>query len=298
VTDYYQCAKAGFTGANIANCPFASAQVSTTTEGNVNLKPITAKDADAGIVWSPLERTSLSVDFIHWKILNEIEAQPSDQLLREESACRLGQLDVNSPTCVAALSQVTRDSLGDLTAIFTPKVNVAQETLNVINTELNYVQPAGRFGNFIFEGSYSNIIKHTFTQFAGDTEINYLENPFFSQDFKTKENLSVTWNLQKFGATVYVERYGETPNYLAEQTTAGYDSPGAGRVGTWTLANLSARYEVLPGLVVSANVVNLFDKAPPIDHSVTGNQNQPYSTLNYNPYGRSYFVTASYNLPK
>jgi iron complex outermembrane recepter protein len=81
-------------------------------------------------------------------------------------------------------------------------------------------------------------------------------------------------------------------------SNAGYATPGAGRVGTWTLANFSGRYEVIDGLTVSANVVNAFNKMPPIDTSFAGNTFLPYNQQNYNPYGRSFFLEANYKFGK
>ena len=294
VTDYYTCTKSGYTTATLSNCPQANESVFGTTAGNPHLQPITAKVADAGIVWSPLQHMSLTFDYLHWNISNEVQEQPYDQLLRTDSACLLGQLPITSPTCAEAISLVTRDANGLITEISTPKVNVSQEGLNVAVVGLNYSWITAGAGTFVFDGNYSDILAHTLVQFAGDTQINLLEAPFYSTEFKTKENLSVTWNYAKFGTTLYVERYGRTPNYLAQQTVAEYAAPGAGRVAPWTLANLSAKYEVIRGLVVSANVDNLFDKMPPPDFSQPGISNQPFSELNYNNYGRSYFVEASY----
>ncbi|MEP6546419.1 MAG: TonB-dependent receptor [Gammaproteobacteria bacterium] len=300
-TDYYTCTKQGF-ATHLADCPYANTSFFGTTEGNRTLKPITAKVADGGIVWSPFEHSAFTADYLHWKISNEVQQQNSDQLLRTDSACLLGQLDVTSPTCVAAISQVTRDANGLILQIDTPKQNLSEETLNVLALGANYTLVTGGAGNFTLEASYSDILKHTFVQFAGDAQINLLDSPFYSTEFKTKENLSVTWDFHQFGTTFYVERYGQTANYAAALTVAGYygpdAAPGAGRLGTWTIANWSAKYEVLPGLVVSANVINLFDKAPPVDNSYTGISNQPYNVLNYNDFGRSFFVQANYKLHK
>jgi len=296
VTDYYKCSLSGFTVAkgNLNKCPDVADQVSGTTEGNTGLQPITAKVGDIGIAWTPIERFTFTTDFIRWNILNEIQEQPTDQLLRNEAACRLGQLDINSPTCVAALTDVQRNSAGVLQSVDTPKVNVAQETLNVLTSTLNYTLVTSLAGSFTFEGSYSDILKHSLTQFAGDTPIDLINNPFFSTDFKTKENFSTTWNFHRLGVTAYVERYGRTPNFIATESTAGYASPGAGKLSTWTLTNFSARYQVIDGLTVSANVVNAFNKMPPVDNSYPGTSNQPYNIFNYNPYGRSYFVELNY----
>jgi len=236
---------------------------------------------------------------LHWKISNEVLQQDQDQLLRTEAACRLGQLDITSPTCVNAIAQVTRDANGVLTAISTPKINVAEETLNVAVVGFNYTLKTAGAGSFTFEGSYSDLLKHEQTLFAGDKPINLLESPFYSTEFKSKENFALTYNYAKFGTTLYIERYGKTPNYLSQQDPVnGYGVPGGGRLGIWTIANLSAKYEVIPGLVVSGNINNLFNKLPPIDYSTPGvntNPNSaPFNVQNYNNYGRSYFVEANY----
>jgi len=300
-TDYYQCTKNGYAGATLANCPYAQESVQGTTSGTPSLKPITAKVADVGTAWSPLEHMTLTIDYLHWKISNEVQEQDIDKVLRTDSACLLGQLAATSPTCVAAIAQVTRDANGDLVSVATPKINVAQETLNVLTVGINYTLPTDRLGSFVFEGSYTDLLKHSQILYPGDPEIDLLNTPGppgYNTDFKTKENVSVTWNIARFSTTAYIERYGRTANFLSQQDTGGYSDPGAGRVGTWTLANLSAKYEVVSGLVVSGNVNNVLNKGPPPDTSYTGIYNQPYNTLNYNPYGRSFFMEASYKFGK
>jgi outer membrane receptor for ferrienterochelin and colicin len=196
---------------------------------------------------------------------------------------------------VQAIAQVTRDANGLIVQISTPKINVAEENLNVIVAGFNYLWKTAGAGSFDFEASYSNVLKHNQTLFPGDTPVNLLENPFYSTEFKTKTNFAITYDLAKFSTTLYVEHYGKTPNYLAQQDPVlTYDTPGAGRLGTWTIANLSAKYQVLHGLTLSANINNLFDKLPPIDYSTPGIYSQPFNVENYNNYGRSFFVEANY----
>ena len=296
-TDYYTCTLQGFTAANgnLSACPYSGASFFGTTSGNTTLKPINAKVYSGGVAWSPLPTLQLTFDYMHWKISNEVQAQDADQLLRLNSACLLGQLDKTSPTCVQAVAQVTRDANGLITQISTPKVNVAQEALNVIVFGFDYALHTASAGTFDFEGGYSDILKHTLIRHPGDTPINLLDNPFYSIDFKTKANVTLSYSYAKFGATLYVEQYGRTPNYLSQQDPVlGYGAKGGGRLPTWTIANLSAKYEVLPGLTVSGSAQNVFNKLPPIDYSTPGNFSQPFNVQNYNNYGRSYFVEASY----
>lgn len=298
VNDYYACDQLGYNSKTYANCPYTNFSVFGQTHGNTTLNPITAKVWDLGVAYSPVEHSTFTVDFIRWKISNEVEEQNAQQLVDIEGQCLEGHLDITSPTCVNALAQVTRNSQGVITEIQTPKVNVSEENLSVLLLTANYGIPTDHAGTFVIEGHYTNILRHRLLQFAGDTEINLLENPFFSTEFKTKENISFTWNFHDFGTTLYVERYGATPNETSTLTTAGYDVPGGGRLGSWTIANLEAQYEVLPGLVLAFNCNNIANKMPPTDNTYLGIDDQPYNSLNYNNYGRSFFAQATYKFGK
>jgi iron complex outermembrane recepter protein len=294
VTDYYACEQRGYQGPTYAGCPYAQSSVFGTTSGNTALKPINAKVWDLGTVWSPLERSAFSFDFIRWSIDNEVAEQDSNQLMKLDSACLLGQLDINSPTCQVAISEVTRNSSGIATQIYTPKINVAAEHLTVAVVGVDYALPRRSFGTFALDAHYVNILRHGELMFPGDTPIDLLGNPFYSTEFKTKENVAVTWNYARFSTTLYVERYGATPNNEATLTTSGYSVPTAGLLGSWTITNLSGKYEIFPGLTLQANIDNLFNRMPPLDNTYTGIDNQPYNPLNYNPYGRSYYIEVTY----
>ncbi len=299
VTDYYYCYHVGgYTPATISNCPQANESIFGTTSGNKALQPITAKDWSLGFVWTPKKGLQVTYDVLHFAIRNEVQQYDSDLLLRTNAACLLGQLPASSPSCVQAIALVTRDTSGLATQISTPKVNVASEDLTVGVVQIDYAMDAGKAGDFKFDFSWSDLFHHTETRFAGGPQINLLESPFYSTEFKSKANASATWNYHKFSTTLYGEVYGKTPNYLAQQSVDGYTTPGAANVSWWLLVNLSARYEVMPGLEVLANVNNLFNQMPPLDSSQPGISNQPFSIFNYNNYGQSYYVGVNYKFGK
>jgi iron complex outermembrane receptor protein len=209
-------------------------------------------------------------------------------------------LDATSPTCVAAIADVTRDSSGAITSLYTPKQNAAQENVGTFITGLDYKYNTGVIGQFALNVSFTDMLVHTFQQFVGDPVINYLDNPFYSYEFKTKSNAFITWTLNPISITAYVERYGMSPNNIATLFPEGYASPGAGRVPPWTLADFSASYhpEQIPGLEVTLALNNAFNRMPPTDNSFYGNQNLPYDEFNYNVYGRQYYLTATYKMGK
>ncbi len=299
VTDYWQCSVAGYTGTNLANCPYPSGgSVFGQTSGNTHLQSINAKVWNAGLVWAPIDRLSIDADFLHWQIDNEVSQQSTDQLLRTEASCRLGQLSITSPTCVAALAQVTRDATKQIVSVYTPKVNVSQEQVDAFTLTGNYTLRTSSAGDFHFELSWTDMLKHQYQQYAGDPFINDLTNPYYSTDFKSKVNGSASWDKDKFSTTVYFSRNGRTPNNLATLYAEGYATPKAGTLAPYTQFNLNLGYTVTPQLRVSASIVNLLDAMPPTDNTYNGLSSQPYNVFNFNPYGRSFRLEFNYTANK
>lgn len=305
VTDYYNCAQAGYTGANIGNCPnkYYNTSFFGQNSGNTALKPITATVWNYGFVWSPLNSMSLSVDYYHFNIANEVAQQSADLLSQQEYLCRSGAADIHSPSCQQALSQITRlpqtnpQYLGDISTIYTPKMNVSREKLNALVSNFQYLWKLGAYGSLAFNASYSDILKHEQQSYPNDPFIDLLRNPYYSTDFKTKVNASATWGIGKWSSTLYVNRYGSTPNYLASVVN-NYTAPGTGKLAPWFLYNASVSYTPIDNLALSFVVNNLFDNAPPKDDSYPGTTGSPYNGQNYNVYGRSFYLEATYKFGK
>ena len=291
-TDYYLCAVGGFTGQTLGNCPYYSVNFSTHTEGNPALKSITAKVWNVGIVWQPLAGLSLTADYLNWDIRNEISPQSTDQILQTEALCRLGTYDSTSPTCLATLSQITRDPTGQVQEIYIPKINISRESLAALTVGGEYHADFGRLGSLEIQMSWSEMLKHNYQQFPTDPVGDKLRDPLLSQDFKSKVNASVTWSRANWSGTAYIARYGKSPNYIA--WAYGLNEPGAGNLAPWTIVNLTAQYRPARALSLSVTLNNAFNRQPPADHSFPGTSTFPYNDYNYNIYGRSYFASMSY----
>ncbi len=288
VTDYVRCAELGFEPGNTANCPaqFANRQVFGQQAGSVDLQPINADVWSAGVVWSPIARMSLSIDYHNWDISDEVNQQNSDALMRQEYRCREGLDDINSALCVATLDQVTRNETNQVVEIFTPKVNVSRQTLEAVTAGLNYAFEAGAFGDLLK-------LSHKYQQYAEDPEVDYLNDPYWSTDPKHKADASISWNKNKWSSTLYANYISETPNYRAS-LDGNYDNPLAARLGSFTTYNLSLSYQPLPALQFSVLANNVFDKMPPLDVSYPGTTGSPYNSYNFNPYGRAFYLEARY----
>lgn len=304
VTDYLNCGRLGFTGSNITNCPvpYDNEQYKGQTFGNPALKPITAKVWSYGVVWAPVERMSIGVDYLHWNIQNEVAQVSTDQLSRTQYLCDTKTLDPGSATCAAAFGLITRGPgttvggvplLGQITNVTTPKLNVADEQVNAISASFSYLQPIGSFGKLSFAASYSDLLKHTYQDYPTDPVLDALRSPGFYTDFKSKANASITWMNGEWSTTLYANRYGRSPNYLATVDN-NYSGKGTGKLPAWILYNASVTYNPMKNLGLSVLVNNLFNKMPPADHSYPGTTGSPYNSTNYNVFGRAIYLEANY----
>jgi outer membrane receptor protein involved in Fe transport len=292
-TDYYRCAISQ-PNVPLTQCQYyGSTQVFGLHTGNKDLNFITAKSFGYGVVWSPTSDFNIKADYYNVSIANEVEIQSIDTLLKQESDCLLGQLPINSPTCVAAISQVQRSPANSavpnqIQQVTVYPINIANERVSGIVASLNYKYDIGRFGDLQFGAQYNVALKHTQQQYPGDPVIDLLHNPYYSSEFKTIANATVTWNIDKVSATLFGTRYGATPNYTAQIYTNGYAAAGAGLVAPWMLYNGSVTYSFNDNMRLSGIVNNIKNSMPPKDPTWTA---APYyNEFNYNPYGRQFWL--------
>jgi outer membrane receptor protein involved in Fe transport len=292
VTDYYRCATEQ-AGVPLEDCDFNAEQVFGNRSGAPDLESITAKSWGVGAVWAPSADFNVSVDYYRIKIDNEVNDLNLDQLLQVESACRQGQLDINSPSCVDALSRIGRAGAGaptpnQLNTVATNPINISKEEVSGITSKLDWQREFDNFGTLGFGVSYNVTLKHEKQQYPQDPTLDYLNEPFYSSEFRNIMNANVSWGRGPWNVTLYGVRYGSTPNYTAQINQAGYDAVGAKKVGALTRFNTSIAYEFTDDIQLSFTVNNLTDKNSPKDNTYTA---YPYYNIfNYSGYGRSFLV--------
>jgi iron complex outermembrane recepter protein len=285
--DPYQCAVQHGT-----NCGAQEFQYQFTGNllSNPKLQPTTAQSWTVGTVWAPIDNLSLSVDYLHIDISNEVVQQDIPTLLNLDSQCLLGQLPASSTECQATLAQVSRNGAGILTNVNTYFVNLASEKTNSITAEAKYTFPETHIGQFGIQLDYNDMLKHSYQLYPGSAPINELTNSFYSSEFKDITSGSVSWALHnQWSSTLYWHRYSPSPNYIG--MSQGTSAPGAGHVGVWNTFNYSLTYTPVPNLDISLLVDNLFNKMPPKDPTYT--VYPYYNPQNYNVYGRQYMLQAS-----
>ena len=306
-TDYYRCSLEGYDPADTEGCTYDSVQFFGQQSGNPELEAIEADVWNAGVVWAPSSNFSLSVDYYSWDIENEVDQLSADQLLRTEYLCRSGSAGNQVTSCDNALEWVTRSPNGELDRLYTPKVNVAQQRLEAVTASLNYMLDIGAAGSLAFAANYTNNLTHKLTPTPEDAEIDLLRDPYYMWIYdayaKTRTDASVAWSKDRWTTTLYANRVGETPNYLA-YSGGGYDyehSSGerAGKWGAYTTFNASVNYRATDALQLSLMVNNLANKMPDNQASnYPGTSSTPYNNYFYNPYGRAIYVEAKYQFGK
>ena len=282
-TDYYRCAKSGQA---LSNCEFSNVSpgANYTSTGDKDLQPEEGTSYGLGFVWSPSNKVDISVDYWDVKIDNLVVNMSPDKLLRIESDCRLGNIDINSAQCTDALARIERNpdnAVLDPDVIKNIKVapiNAATERTRGIDVTTRYRWSAERLGNFLWTVNYSRILAHDYQQSASDEKQDLLHD-MGNWDWRDRFNTSLGWNLGKWSSTVLINRLGKIPK--ADQTS--YLSP------TY-LVNWSAAYQISPKASVSVIVNNIFDKFKLDDSAGWPN----YPVGNYSPVGRQGWLELNY----
>ncbi|WP_425500934.1 TonB-dependent receptor plug domain-containing protein [Pseudoxanthomonas gei] len=296
-TDYYKCETYGPN----PNCPFEGNSLEGIQVANPDLKSINAKSYGFGFVWSPNERHTLHADYYNVRIEDEVLPQSFSRTLFDENECRQGRLDINSPTCVDALSRVQRGPLNanpllsETVQLVTIKaINIAEEQISGITAGGSARFDWGNWGEFGFGLDYNLTLDHTTVTFPGDPENDLLSpQQALSAEFKSVLTGDISWSKGPWSANVHGIRYGSTPNYAAQfgiDTTPGTSQ---GKVGPHMLYNMSVSYDVTDKSTLSVTVNNVLNTEPPFDPTYDGSQGFAppfYNIFAYNGYGRAFWV--------
>lgn len=303
-TDYYRCGEQGYAPADVADCSYDSVQYFGQQSGNEDLEPINAKVWNVGTVWAPAPNLSFSVDYFKWEIDNEVAQLSANQVLLQEYYCRNGEAGPGLTSCDNALSWVTRGESGALQSVYTPKVNIAKQWLEVMTVSGKYMLDIGRWGELMLSANYTKTFKHELQTSSTEEVIDLLNDPtnnwVYDAGPNNKTDASAGWHLGKWTTTAYVNRLGSTPNYQA-YLSGDYDSvnsagAAAGKWGPYITYNLGVEYQALDNLKLSLQINNLTNKTPEYQTSnYSGGSTTPYNNYLYSTYGRSIYAELRYD---
>lgn len=293
--DYYRC-RTEEPDETFDDCTWGDEGLIRTRSGNRELDAETSTSWTAGMVWSPSANFDISLDYFDIDMRDQVQDMRNDAILQDEANCRIGSrvdgtpVDINSPTCVDAISRVTRID-GRLYGIFVNPINVASESTSGVDLSTHYRLQTG-IGDFRFTGSYTWVRTHEFQQFDGDiVEDEFAVNSGFDIP-RSKASASVSWEKNAWTATLHGERLGSLPNSDSYDGVFDPEDGGSPWIGATYRYNANLQYRFNDHARLSFTVDNLFDKMPPRDPTYTA---YPYYDISwFDTLGRSYFVEFTY----
>ncbi|MYN08993.1 TonB-dependent receptor [Massilia sp. FT127W] len=253
------------------------ASIAIITSPNPALAPERSKSYSAGVVWDPLPRTSVSLDFWQIKRKNEINQEQTD------AAIAAGHIARDPSTAVLP------GDPGAITAVLARYVNSSNTKVRGADLDLRKTFGMGSWGTLSADAKWTHLFKWLRTEtdgsqrdFAGTHGNCDVTNCIGTPDDRV--NLSATWERDALRLTASANYRGKLDNTLfkndpdgcATHFADGTDAPRGCKLASFTTVDLTARWRVSEKMEVTASVQNLFDKIAPLDPLT-------YGAVSYNP---------------
>ncbi|CAN7540778.1 TonB-dependent receptor [Massilia sp. LjRoot122] len=256
------------------------ASIALITSPNPALSPERSKSWNVGVIWDPLPRTSLSLDFWEIKRKNEINQEQID------AAILAGRVSRDPSTAQAGIP----GDPGAITAVLASYVNSAQTKVRGLDLDARHSLPLpNNLGNLVFDAKWTHLVKWLRTEqdgtsrdFAGTHGNCDVTNCVGTPD--NRANLRATWERSNFRVSANLNYRGRIDNTLfkddpdgcATHFANGNDAPTDCELASFTTVDLVFRWKPEPRWEVFGSIQNLFDKLPPLDPLT-------YGAVSYNP---------------
>jgi iron complex outermembrane receptor protein len=194
-----------------------------------------------------------------------------------------------------------RNADGTLDYIVKTRLNMGGLRTRGIDTSVNYTWPTTNWGRFgvSLDGTY--VDKYAGQNEAGGEWYDSVGKPGALSTgatsantyvFRWRHNLRLSWNSDKFGATLtqsYTSSYEDT-NALATQKPG---QPFFNEIEPYIIYNLTTNYNVNKNLKLTFGVNNLLDVDPPLSNQRLSSR-VVFAQNIAKPIGRAYNVKANY----
>jgi iron complex outermembrane receptor protein len=246
------------------------------TVGNSNLDPERTHSYNFGVVLTPWQGSSLSVDWYRIELDNLIGTDNTTTIVQN-----------NRP------EDVVRDSRGKIVSVFNRYQNLSELTTSGIDVELRQRWQTQNVGEFGVTAVYTHVHDYRRPQTTGGPLVDYAGT-----------NLGASFSLPANKATTTVEwNIASVRTALTWYHTGGYDQKAStaatavqSRVDAYEQFDLYAGWtSSSDNLTVYTKVENLFNEEPPYDASFPGIR-APYDFTQYDLRGRVFLIGLDYRL--
>ncbi|KQV89053.1 TonB-dependent receptor [Pelomonas sp. Root1237] len=272
---YYNTLKgcAGFPNTN-----YCDTQLTVKNNSNRDLKPEKSKTGTIGVVFEPIKDLSMEVGYFSIKITDGIKTLSGDDILKDWYKNQTGP---TTSTSVYA-NRLIKNSQGYLDYVNASLENVGQATAQGFDLSAKYRMRTG-FGNFTPNWEATVVTKSSETNVVtGDVEDNLGKYLRGGPVVRVKQNFSLDWDTDAWAAGV---------RYFRQSGYRDYDE--VHHVPKYDLWSLQGQYKGVKNLTLTAGVLNLLDKKPPVTVQ------EDYFQVGFDPTyadvkGRSFYVRANY----
>jgi len=273
------------------------ASVALITSPNPGLSPERSRNYNIGVIWDPVPRASVSVDYWTIKRKNEINQEQVDAAIAAGHVAR----DPGS------VSNIPGDP-GVITAVLTRYVNSAQSRVRGIDVDGRYAHSLpDAWGNLTFDVKYTHIYEwlrreqdgseRDFAGTHGNCDVtNCTGTP------NNRANVRFGWDRNDWRVSANVNYRGKLentffkgdPSGCASTFANGNPAPEGCELASFTTLDLVVRWKPRERWEVYGSVLNVFDKVAPLDPLTYGAQ--AYNPLDYEgARGRMYTLGARYS---
>ena len=267
------------------DCSFTG---SSLLRANPDLKPERSNSQTFGLVFSPNDKISLTIDFYRINRNNEITHLDSQFVINHEAQFPGAVIrDPNPATWIPGIP-----NSGPIQGTILEFVNLGRTATRGVDMEATLRHSLGAWGKLTtqFNGSYLIEYKYKlrddapYIEYAGGADL-----PRF------KGSVAATWAYGKYSVTGRINhvsgwRYGDSANACYTSYQEYLEKYGC-RIKPWTTVDLSVRYTGVKNLDVGFGVRNLQNKSAPLD---PGNIELGYNPNFHNPYGRYFNIWVNY----
>jgi iron complex outermembrane receptor protein len=249
--------------------------------GNPDLRPEKSTQWNVGVVWEPMQRASVGVDYWHVEKDNVIGFLWWDNALRYYD--RYADRFVRGPADPAVPGLP-----GPIVGYDARLMNLGSTRSSGVDVALSFTTPSMEWGTVraALQGTY---VTKWETQLDTVSFVSLLGTDVFDGAIpRWRSLLTLDWNYAQWGVTV-------AQNYTAGYTDASPEPGGTSRkVEAFAPWDLQLRYSGLAHWQLVTGVRNLFDTEPPVS-----NQTRTFQ-IGYDPQvasalGRLYYVRLSYS---
>ncbi|MEX1222358.1 MAG: TonB-dependent receptor [Idiomarina sp.] len=265
--------------------------------GNENLEAETSDSYNAGLVWSPSQESTLTIDYWRFEHENIVGVDGEFLLLRSITDPDLrfcGEVPVTAQQGIG-FEECDANGNGVITSRIEGDVNLQLENLGIQETDgidITYTHDfdGGVYGDFRWTLDATHVLNFD-RQKSKEAEVEHLAGDWRYPD--TIVTARLNWDHDDWfgGITAqYTSGYDDNIEGLNEAELERLGISANRQIPSWTKVNASLGYDVSDSLTLRFKVENLFDRDAPLAYGTSANVDH----FNHDTMGRFYRLSATY----